>query len=68
MGVGTRIVPTGAAVPSLGHARASRPCQARHAINDKVNFAIALRSYVSFIRQQVSLITVAHELYPYLPV
>jgi len=42
MGVGTRIVSTGAAVPSLGHARASRPCQARHTANGKVNFAIAL--------------------------
>jgi len=42
MGVGTRIVPTRAAVPSLGHARASRPCQARHTANGKVNFAIAL--------------------------
>jgi hypothetical protein len=42
MGVGTRIVSTRAAVPSLGHARASRPCQARHTANGKVNFAIAL--------------------------
>ena len=42
MGVGTRIVSTGAAVPSLGHARASRPCQARHTAKGKVNFAIAL--------------------------
>ena len=44
MGVGTRIVSTRAAVPSLGHARASRPCQARHTANGKVNFAIALWS------------------------
>ena len=42
MGVGTRIVSTRAAVPFLGHARASRPCQARHTANGKVNFAIAL--------------------------
>src|SRR5512144_2873746 len=42
MGVGTRIVSTGAAVPSLEHARASRLCQARHTANGKVNFAIAL--------------------------
>jgi hypothetical protein len=42
MGVGTRIVSTGAAVPSPGHARASRPCQARHAANSKVNLATAL--------------------------
>ena len=44
MGVGTRIVSTRAAVPFLGHARASRPCQARHTANGKVNFAIALHS------------------------